>query len=80
MQEDTVSDGEQVQVRTYSGHTYAQRPESFTMGGREYSVKEVARTWREPGKLFFQVITEEGLTFILEYDDAGDTWRLAKGG
>ncbi len=69
-----------VTVRTYSGHTYAQRPESFTIGEREYSVQEVLKTWREPGKLFFRVTTEEGPTFTLEYDEAGDTWRLANGG
>lgn len=69
-----------MQVRTYSGHTYAQRPESFTMGEQEYSVKEVVRTWREPGLVLFQVTTDEGLTFTLEYQETGDTWRLANGG
>jgi hypothetical protein len=69
-----------IQVRTYSGHTYAQRPESFTMSEQEYSVKEVVRTWREPGLVFFQVTTDEGLTFTLEYQETGDIWRLASGG
>lgn len=67
-------------VRCYSGHTYPQRPESFTIGEREHSVQDVLKTWREPGKLFFRVITEEGLAFTLEYDEAGDVWRLANGG
>lgn len=69
-----------VQVRTYSGHTYAQRPESFAIEGREHQVREVLKTWREPGKVFFRVATEEGLVYTLEYDEANDSWRLADGG
>lgn len=70
----------QVIVRTYSGHTYPQRPLSFTLGDREHRVREVLRTWREPGRVLFRVATEEGLTFTLEYDEANDSWRLADGG
>jgi len=73
-------EGQQIQVCCYSGHTYAQRPVSFTTDEREYRVQEVLRTWREPGRALFRVATEEGLAFTLEYDEAGDSWRLLNGG
>jgi hypothetical protein len=71
-----VRSGATVQVRTYSGHTYAQRPLSFTLGEREHQVKEVLKAWREPGAACFRVLTEEGLTFTLAYQEAKDQWRL----
>jgi len=53
---------------------------SFVLSEREYHVREVLRTWREPSKVFFSVSTEEGLTCTLQYNEANDVWRLADGG
>lgn len=69
-----------VRVNCYSGHTYGQRPVSFVLDERGYLVREIIKTWREPGLVLFQVTTDEGLTFTLEYQETGDIWRLASGG
>ncbi|MDP2727873.1 MAG: hypothetical protein Q8P59_10060 [Dehalococcoidia bacterium] len=71
-----MTGGRTVQVRCYSSHTYAQRPVSFVLEGREYRVQDVLRTWREPRRALFRVSTEEGLVFNLEYDEVDDIWWL----
>lgn len=76
----TMKNEPTVRVNCYSGDTYAQRPVSFTIAEREYQVREVLKTWREPGLVLFQVTTDEGLTFTLEYQETEDVWRLASGG
>ncbi|MBI4302676.1 MAG: hypothetical protein HY664_08730 [Chloroflexi bacterium] len=65
-----------VEVHSYSGHTYAQRPGSFLWEGVEHKVKEVVREWREPGKKHFLVTTEEKRSFELVFDEGKDEWRL----
>ena len=63
-----------LQVTCYSGHTYAERPQSFLWQGEEYKVKEIENAWQEPGKRLFKVITEKGKPFKLCYNEANDQW------
>jgi len=44
---------ERIEVACYSGHTYAERPVSFIWREKEYKIKEIEKTWFEPGKRFF---------------------------
>ncbi|GAH96872.1 unnamed protein product, partial [marine sediment metagenome] len=46
-----------IQVNCYSGHTYAERPQSFLWQGTEYKVEEIEKAWQEQGKKLFKVIT-----------------------
>ncbi len=65
-----------LKVNCYSGHTYAQRPVSFTLEGIEYEVKEVEKEWLEPGERHFLVRTQDNKTFGLCYNEAKDQWSL----
>jgi len=71
-----------VQVICYSGHTYAERPESLIWEGVEHKVKQIEREWQEPGARLFKVVTEDGKLLILSYNERGDEWsafELTKG-
>ncbi len=65
---------EPVQVTCYSGHTYAERPESFVGEGTEYRVKDVEKEWQEPGKRHFRVCTDDDRMFELCYYEDSGQW------
>ena len=65
-----------LKVSCYSGHTYAERPESFQWRGIEYEVAEVEKTWQEPGERHFQVRTRDNKIFQLCYNEMEDRWSL----
>jgi len=67
---------EEVDVKCYSGHIYAERPVSFSWQGREYKISKVETEWLEPGKKFFRVVTEDEKLFELCYNEAQDKWWL----
>ncbi len=67
-----------LEVSCYSGHTYAQRPQSLRWMGQKHEVKAVRKEWHEPGKTFFEVITEEDKLFRLCYNEALDQWSAAE--
>lgn len=63
-----------VGVICYSGHTYAERPDSLIWEGIEHKVKLIEKEWQEPGARLFKVITEDDRIFILSYNERGDKW------
>jgi len=65
-----------VEVNCYSGHTYAERPRSFVWQGIEYEVKEVDKSWQEPGERYFQVRTKDNRLFQLCYHAREKLWSL----
>ena len=65
---------EPIQVKCYSGHEYAERPESFVWGGAELEVNRVEREWLEPGERHFVVRSEGDRLFELCYREQGDEW------
>ena len=65
-----------LEVRCYSGHIYAERPESFRWQGAEYVVDDVESTWLEPGKRCFRVRTGENKRFKLCYNEAQGRWSV----
>lgn len=67
-----------LKVSCYSGHTYAERPQSFQMEGGNYEVKEIERTWLEPGKRYFQVRTSDNKIFRLCYDEIEGQWSVVE--
>ena len=67
-----------IKVTCYSGHTYAERPQSFLWQGIEYKVEEIEKAWQEPGKRVFKVITENGKLFELCYTEATDEWSASE--
>jgi hypothetical protein len=67
-----------LEVNCYSGHTYAERPLSFTWQGIGYKVKEVEKAWQEPGERCFLVKTGDNKSFQLCYNEANDEWSITK--
>ena len=69
-------------VRCYSGHTYAQEPQTFLWRGREYQVarlENVRRVLDSRNGLVtvqFAVETPERGRFRLSYDEAHETWAV----
>ncbi len=61
-------------VKCYSGHTYAERPQSFVWGGVEYEVGDIEKTWQEPGERHFQVRTRDNKLFKLCYNETENRW------
>jgi hypothetical protein len=67
---------EQSQVTCYSGHTYAERPDSFIWKGTEHKIERVEREWLEPGEKHFLVRTEGERLFELCYHELRDEWSV----
>jgi hypothetical protein len=67
---------DKVEVKCYSGHTYAERPQSFFWQNREHKISKIENEWLEPGNKFFRVVTEDEKVFELCYNVAQDEWRL----
>ncbi len=67
-----------VQVKFYSGHVYAERPMSFTWEGIEFDVIEIEKTWLEPGLKYFQVRTKGSKIFKLCYNEALGQWSVTE--
>lgn len=67
---------EGTQVQCYSGHTYAERPDSFIYRGKVCKVERVEREWREPGEKHFKVSSATNKSFELCYNEQEDEWSL----
>jgi uncharacterized protein (UPF0128 family) len=67
-----------IEVSCHSGHTYAERPQSFLWQGTEYKVKEIEKEWREPGKKLFKITTDSGKSFELCYNEADARWSATE--
>ena len=67
-----------VQVSCYSGHTYVERPASFTWRDVTYTVHRVEKEWRQPGMKCFRVSTEDNKLFELCYNEQKDEWSISE--
>jgi len=65
-----------LEVKCYSGHTYAEEPRSFLWQGREYEVEKVEKSWQEPGERYFRVSTKDNRLFQLCYNEADKQWSI----
>ena len=65
-----------VKVSCHSGHTYAERPESFTWEEIVHIVQTVEKEWIEPGEKHFKVRTDDNKLFELCYYVEADQWTL----
>ena len=65
-----------LEVRCYSGYTYAERPRSFRWEGEEYEVEDIEREWHEPGERHFQVRAGSSKLFHIWYNETKRQWSL----
>jgi hypothetical protein len=69
---------EELEVGCYSGHTYAERPQSFVWRGEPYEITKVEKAWQEPGRRCFQVSTGDNKLFQLCYNEVQRQWSLVE--
>ena len=67
-----------LKVNCYSGHTYAERPQSFLWEGVEYEIEDVEKAWLEPEERHFQVRTRDNKLFRLCYNEVVKEWSLTE--
>ncbi|MFC1990633.1 hypothetical protein ACFLU9_00575 [Chloroflexota bacterium] len=65
-------------VKCYSGHTYAEEPRSFECGGVDYEVERIEKAWREPGERHFLVRVGGSKSFKLCYNETEDRWSITE--
>ncbi len=65
-------------VKCYSGHTYAEEPRSFIWEGVEYEVLTIEKVWQEPGERHFLVKTGGNKSFQICYNESKEQWSLVR--
>ena len=67
-----------LKVNCYSGHTYAERPQSFEWEGTEYEVEKIEKAWVGPEGRHFQIKTRDNKLFQLCYNETEQQWSLTE--
>ncbi|OFW55461.1 MAG: hypothetical protein A2V52_06390 [Actinobacteria bacterium RBG_19FT_COMBO_54_7] len=71
-----------VEVKCYSGFKHNERPLSFMLSGREFSVMDIEGSWFEEQKdsearrACFRVRADDGDLYLLSCDENRDDWFL----
>ena len=65
-----------VKVKCYSGYRLNERPVSFSIGEKEFQVKEILDRWYGADYAYFKVRADDGNIYILKYDEHQDSWEL----
>jgi len=73
----TISD---TLVECYSDYTYAQEPRAFWHDHERRTVTAVHKRWREPPGPCFEVLADDGRTYVLGYSEAADCWSVSAEG
>ena len=66
-------------VECYAGYKADERPLRFRSnekGSRTFEVEEILDQWYGVGYLCFKVLANDGNTYILRHNEAGDEWVL----
>ena len=66
----------QIRVECYSGYRAEQRPERFTLRGRQFEIEQVEDQWYSPGAIYFRVSPGTGTTtyFGMTKDRTSGLW------
>ena len=67
-----------IHVDAYSGYRANERPRRFTLNDKTYEIATVEDRWYEPDAEYFKVLTTEGKTYVLRYDQQRDEWTLTE--
>ena len=63
-------------VECYSGHAYAEEPRAFCLAGVRHVVTRIQRRWREPRGPVFEITADDGLLYVLGYDETREYWQV----
>jgi hypothetical protein len=64
----------QLNVGSYAGQRYPERPEWVELNGVRIDVTGVVRAWREEARLGFDVKLSDATRLLLYYDPNNDVW------
>jgi hypothetical protein len=65
-----------LRVDCYAGYRGEETPRRFEIGRRRVEVVEVIDRWFGPDHRFFKVRGDDGVVYLLRYDDGADRWEL----
>lgn len=66
------------QVETYCGSRLHERPRRFTWEGQWLEVRKVLSGRREPERLCFRVLADDGRNYLLLYHLSEDSWQVTE--
>ncbi|MFZ0636438.1 MAG: hypothetical protein WA755_13460 [Candidatus Acidiferrales bacterium] len=66
----------EIRVQCYAGYRADERPQRFTLRGRNFEVSEVDGQWYSPSVMYFRVRADDGNYYVLRHDEVQDSWTL----
>jgi hypothetical protein len=63
-------------VECYSGARYGERPTALVSEQTRLEVSEILKSWRSPTGIIFQVLTEDGQSFELIFEEKFARWSV----
>jgi hypothetical protein len=66
----------EIRVQCYAGFKADERPQKFTLGGRDFIVDAVDDQWYSPAAIYFRVRADDGNYYVLRHDEVQDFWTL----
>ncbi|MFZ0039070.1 MAG: hypothetical protein WAK91_16710 [Candidatus Acidiferrales bacterium] len=66
----------EIRVQCYAGYKAYERPQKFTVRGRDFVVNEVDDQWYSPAAIYFRVRADDGNYYVLRHDEVQDSWTL----
>ena len=67
-----------IQVSCYSGYKANERPITFTVRGRQLTVKQIIDRWYGVSASYFKVLANDEKIYLIKYDRDEDQWTLEK--
>ena len=66
----------EIRVQCYAGFKADERPQKFTLRGRDFNVNVVDDQWYSPAAVYFRVRADDGNYYVLRHDEVQDSWTL----
>ncbi len=66
----------EIEVSCYSGFRYGERPITFKLLNRTFTIEEILDQWYGPDYLYFKVRADDGKIYLMKYDRGKDQWYL----
>jgi hypothetical protein len=67
-----------IKVETYSGYTADERPVSFIIREKNFTVEEIMDRWYGEEHDYFKLKADDAYTYIIRYDRTTHEWELVK--
>lgn len=67
-----------IDIVAYSGYKANERPLYFVLGEKRVGVKAIMKRWIDEDHDYFQVLAEDGKTYVIKRDRDRDLWFLER--